>query len=113
MSLHVDASAEMRAWSPPNAAQAKLRDAFVDNLDSHADGVWRTCAPAHLTASAVILDPIQRAILLVLHRKVGRWLQPGGHCEIGDASLGAAALREGSEAAGVAGLELLSGILHI
>src|SRR5687767_8369454 len=113
MSLHADASAELRAWSAPNAAQAILRDAFVDHLDSHADGVWRTCAPAHLTASAVILDPIQRAILLVLHRKVGRWLQPGGHCEVGDASLGAAALREGSEESGVAGLALMPGILHV
>jgi hypothetical protein len=72
MSLHADAAAELRAWTPSAAAQADLRDAFLDHLDAHPDGVWRTCAPAHLTASAVILDPIQEAILLVLHRKVGR-----------------------------------------
>ena len=113
MSLHADASAELRAWSPPNAAQAELRDAFLDHLDTYADGVWRTCAPAHLTASAVILDPIQRAILLVLHRKVGRWLQPGGHCEVDDASLGAAALREATEESNVEGLMLVPGILHV
>ncbi len=113
MTLHTSAAAELRAWSPSAAAQAELRDAFLDHLEAHADGVWRTCAPAHLTASAVILDPVQRAILLVLHRKVGRWLQPGGHCEVRDANLGAAALREGSEESGVDGLVLVPGILHV
>jgi 8-oxo-dGTP pyrophosphatase MutT (NUDIX family) len=113
MSLHIDAAAELRAWNATSAAQADLRDAFLHHLDAHPDGVWRTCAPAHLTASAVILDPVQRGILLVLHRKVGRWLQPGGHCEVEDATLGAAALREGSEESGVAGLALMPGILHV
>lgn len=113
MSLHADAASELRAWKPSVPSQAALRDAFLDHLDAHADAVWRTCAPAHLTASAVILDPIQRAILLVLHRKVGRWLQPGGHCEVDDASLGAAALREASEESGVEGLVIVPGILHV
>ena len=113
MSLHADARAELSAWKPSDKAQAALRDAFLSHLDAHADGVWRTCAPAHLTASAVILDPIRRAILLVLHRKVGRWLQLGGHCEAEDATLGAAALREGSEESGVEGLVLVPGILHV
>ena len=113
MTLHADAAAELRAWTPQSAAQIDLRDAFLNHLDAHPDAVWRTCAPAHLTASALILDPIQRAILLVLHRKVGRWLQPGGHCEVDDASLGAAALREASEESGVEGLVLVPGILHV
>ena len=97
----------------PSPAQANLRGAFLSHLAANPDGVWRTCAPAHLTASAVILDPIRLAILLVLHRKVGRWLQPGGHCEVEDATLGAAALREGSEESGVEGLVLMPGILHV
>jgi 8-oxo-dGTP pyrophosphatase MutT (NUDIX family) len=113
MNLHADAAVELRAWNPSAAAQARLRDAFLAHLAAHPDGLWRTCAPAHLTASALILDPIQRAILLVLHRKVGRWLQPGGHCEVDDASLGAAAHREGSEESGVEGLVLVPGILHV
>jgi len=113
VSLHADAAIALRAWRPPTPEQAGLRDAFARHLADHPDGVWRSCAPAHLTASAAILDPPARAILLVMHRKVGRWLQPGGHCEPGDATLAAAALREAVEESGIAGLRLLPGIIQV
>lgn len=53
---------------------------------------------AHFTASAVIVTPERDRVLLVHHAKLGRWLQPGGHAEEGDAgSLRATALREARE----------------
>lgn len=76
---------------------------WLDALRS-PDALRRDHAPAHLTASAVVLEPTGRQVLLVLHRKVGRWLQPGGHVDEGDHSLAAAALREATEETGVAGL---------
>ena len=85
MSLHRSAVADLLSWRPPDPAQGALRDAFLAHLRANADGVWRSCAPAHVTASAAIVDPAARRILLVRHRQIGRWLQPGGHCEKGDA----------------------------
>ena len=41
----------------------------------------------------------------MLHRKLGRWFQPGGHVD-GDAGLAAAALREATEETGIDGLRL-------
>jgi 8-oxo-dGTP pyrophosphatase MutT (NUDIX family) len=38
---------------------------------------------------------------LILHSKIGRWLQPGGHVEPGDLSIVDAALREVHEEVGV------------
>ena len=36
------------------------------------------------TASAFILHPTEAKILLLKHRKIGKWLQPGGHIELNE-----------------------------
>lgn len=54
----------------------------------------------HITASAVVLDPRQRMLLLHLHRRLGRWLQPGGHVEA-DERPEDASVRETREETGI------------
>lgn len=62
--------------------------------------------PGHFTASAFILSPAGDALLLIHHRKLGRWLQPGGHVEPDDGDLLSAARRECAEEVGLHGLPL-------
>jgi len=59
-------------------------------------------APGHFTASAFVLSPDGQAMLLILHGKLGRWLQPGGHIDPGDPDIAAAARREVAEEVGLA-----------
>jgi 8-oxo-dGTP pyrophosphatase MutT (NUDIX family) len=60
--------------------------------------------PGHFTASGFVLSPDRSSLLLILHGKLGRWLQPGGHIEIGDVSVEAAARREIAEETGLAAI---------
>lgn len=106
MDLHADALRLLTSWHTVSADQDRLRREYLEFLGEHDDAVWRSCVPAHLTASALIVDPRRRQVLLLLHAKANLWLQAGGHCEPGDRSLAAAALREAVEESGISGLIL-------
>lgn len=57
--------------------------------------------PAHFTGSAVVVTPDGARVCLVLHAKLGRWLQPGGHADAADDGLmERTALREAREETG-------------
>ena len=80
---------------------------FAPFIRAHADCLWRTCVPGHLTASAWIVDAARQRTLLTHHRKLDRWLQLGGHVD-GDPDLAASALREAREESGLTKLVLVS-----
>ena len=65
-----------------------------------ADCFDRTCLPGHLTGSAWIVSADFEEVLLTHHRKLGRWLQLGGHAD-GDPDLLQVALREAREESGL------------
>lgn len=97
--LRADAELILRALQP-----GTVRDDFLSFVTVHDDAMQRECGHGHLTASALIVDAQSRRALLMLHRKVGRWLQMGGHCEEGDVTMRDAAAREAREESGITGL---------
>ena len=64
----------------------------------------------HITTSAFIINEDADSLLLLKHKSLNRWLQPGGHVDATDLSLAMAALREACEETGLglSNLELLS-----
>lgn len=57
--------------------------------------------PGHFTASAFVVSEDRKSVLLILHRKLKRWLQPGGHVDADDDGPLAAAIREVREETGL------------
>ncbi len=57
--------------------------------------------PGHFTSSGFVVSPDGASMLLVHHRRFGRWLQPGGHIDPADGSAEEAARREAVEETGV------------
>ncbi|WP_406863027.1 NUDIX hydrolase [Streptomyces sp. HUAS MG47] len=105
MSLYDDAVLVLKGYGD----QSELREVYLDHLAAHPDGMYKPCTAGHLTGSALVIDPARDRVLLTLHKKLNMWLQMGGHCEPGDPTLAAAALREATEESGIAGLTLLRG----
>ncbi|QDT76047.1 NUDIX hydrolase [Lacipirellula limnantheis] len=79
-----------------SAMTARIRQLVV----AHADCFERTCRPGHITASAWITTPARDRFLLVHHRKLDRWLQPGGHAD-GQTDAAEVAMREATEETGL------------
>jgi len=91
---------------PADAEEAGHLLAILDFVGRHASPFDRTIAEGHLTGSAVVLSARGDRVLLVHHRKLRRWLQPGGHADPRETSGEAVALREAHEETGIAGLAL-------
>lgn len=99
MSAVDDLTASLRRHvprSPAEAASLRRTLAFLDWLprpfDEHAD-------PTHVTGSAIVTDGAGR-ILLHRHKRLGIWLQPGGHLDAGE-DPATAAVRETAEETGL------------
>jgi 8-oxo-dGTP pyrophosphatase MutT (NUDIX family) len=92
------------------ARHARARPEDADVVERFARLVEDTPAPfsrdqyqpGHLTCSACVIDDARTRVLLLHHARLGRWLQPGGHAEPGDATPLAGALRELREESGIA-----------
>ena len=98
---HADAVAVLGDWTAPDPSQAALAQTYLAFLAARTDATLRSCAPGHLTASAMVFSHDLTQVALVLHGIVGAWLAPGGHVEAEDASLRTAAAREVREELGI------------
>jgi 8-oxo-dGTP pyrophosphatase MutT (NUDIX family) len=77
-----------------------LRTQLGEDIDPALEQLWkkreatsRSCLPAHITTSSILLSADLRSALLLFHRKIGEWVYPGGHAD-GDWHLLRSSLRE-------------------
>lgn len=98
-----------RAQEPAQRAVLAL---FQDFARRHPDCCERHHLPGHFTGSAWLVSADGRRVLLTHHRKLGLWLQLGGHAD-GDADLARVTLREAYEESGLCDLRLEGGVFDL
>lgn len=78
---------------------------LLDQLDRDGDLILeRSNMNGHITISVFVLSHDLHHGLIILHKQLGLWFQPGGHYEPGDLSLLVAAMREVKEETGLTGI---------
>lgn len=69
-------------------------------VQAHSDCFERELAPGHVTGSAWVVNRDRSRALILHHRKLDQWFQPGGHAD-GDHDIVRVALKETSEETGI------------
>jgi 8-oxo-dGTP pyrophosphatase MutT (NUDIX family) len=96
----------LRRHAPADSEEARDRERILAFVLRHERPFDRAIAEGHLTGSALTVSADGARVLLLHHRKLGRWLQPGGHGDPGETTGEEVALREALEESGIGGLAL-------
>lgn len=91
--------AAVGAHRPDDGREERSRTEILERLVALDSPFDRLAGPVHVTASAIVIG--RRGVLLHRHRRLHRWLQPGGHLDAGE-SPADAARREAEEETGLA-----------
>jgi 8-oxo-dGTP pyrophosphatase MutT (NUDIX family) len=85
---------------------------FERFISENTDCCERSLLIGHLTGSAWLVSKDGERALLMHHRKLNRWLQPGGHAD-GSTDLAQVALREAIEETGIKELQVWPDIFDL
>lgn len=111
--LREDGIRLVEALDPLDEREAEVRERILTHLSTHPDAWWRQGPPAHLTASVLVTTPAHDRVLLTHHRRARTWFQLGGHAELADGSVHAAAAREAREESGLDDLLVLPHLVDV
>jgi 8-oxo-dGTP pyrophosphatase MutT (NUDIX family)/GNAT superfamily N-acetyltransferase len=92
--------AEVAGRRPVDARERESLQRFVDEFDRLEQPFLEDAGPVHVTGSAIVVTTDRSRVLLHKHKRLGLWLQPGGHIDPGELPW-RGALREAVEETGL------------
>ena len=98
---------KLEKYDPTNFEEIENKQKMLNFLNNNEDCFERNLSIGHFTGSCWIENHDGTKFLLTLHKKIGLWLQLGGHAD-GDSDIARVALREAHEESGLQHIELLS-----
>lgn len=96
----------LELYQPTSPEEEFFKRQMLCLLQYNPQSFERSCTPGHFTASALILSKCRQKILLLKHRKLKLWLQPGGHCD-GEQNTLIVALKEVQEETGLRNCKII------
>lgn len=90
----------LNGYEADTVEEEQMKTELTAFVQQHEDCFERTLLVGHVTGSAWVLDETRTQVLLMHHRKLDRWFQPGGHCD-GNPDVQDVAQREAWEETGV------------
>lgn len=97
----------LEKYAPTDVDEILYKTRMLNFLNAYENCFERSLAVGHFTGSCWLVNPNNTKFLLTLHKKVGLWLQPGGHAD-GNSNIAHVALKEGYEESGLKHIELVS-----
>jgi 8-oxo-dGTP pyrophosphatase MutT (NUDIX family) len=94
-----DLRALVEGHEPASPCEQAARNRFLSELSRLRAPCDEDADPTHVTASGIVVG--RRGTVLHLHKRLGIWMQPGGHIDAGE-SPDVAARREATEELGLA-----------
>lgn len=105
-----DLITELEALVACDEREAASREATLERLTWPGDPYDEFADEHHVTASTFVVS--SRGVILHRHRRLGIWVQPGGHVDVGEEPA-AAALRECAEETGLVARHLDGLVFHV
>jgi len=86
--------------TPFDKTEETMLNSMIKFVEANENCFDRELKTGHITGSAWLVDKNLKHVFFTHHKKLNRWLQPGGHSD-GDANTLAVSMREASEESGI------------
>lgn len=97
--------------NPSDNNELNMTNETIEFVKTNEDCFKRELLIGHVTGSAWIVNDARTHVLMMHHRKLNQWFQPGGHCD-GDPDVLNVALKEANEETCLENLKVVDGEIY-